>query len=219
MNDRADTVASQLEDAAPEPSGAEISAPSAATESAPQAGPVPSQPGGPAPRTPRDRQGREFDPSLHQVDDAGRPILTLKGELRMKGNAGRKAGGTATRASYVPPISSAPAAPVGPDPRIRSTAEVTVGMISLAFAFAGGEHWQTSESERENLVQAWCGYYAIRGMVDLPPEVVLITAYGGWIASNPKRVDDAVSGIRSALARVGILSETPQEEAPNPAVG
>lgn len=150
-----------------------------------------------APRTPikgkTDDLGREFDPKMHE----GATVLNREGYLKKR--PGR--GSAAPRAASSAPSGQGAAggqsklnlgsAPAGPDKKtqaaeeldakIQSTAAVSAMMIFTVGQLVGGPEFKPEDSEAQAMTGAFTEYYRVRGIVDLPPEVMLATAVVGYV--------------------------------------
>ena len=141
-----------------------------------------------------DAQGRAFDPALHETDPAtSEPRLTTTGKLRLKRGRGGVSAKVPTSGFKV----GATSGPTVPGPsgaqvlaernaKIESTALITAEMIFMCGKLIGGEEWEpkvdksTGLNERDIMKSAWAEYYRARGIIDLPPELMLAVAVGSY---------------------------------------
>lgn len=195
-----ETIASEIEGTAP-PAREDIpTAPTAdgsvGAGNAPGAAPPPA-PGALTDRSigALDRLGRSFDRKLHHSTPDGTPILTKKGALSIKG--GRPAGMTGG-GSVAPPLPGQSAQQAADAARFRSTAAVTVQSFASVATMLGGETWEPSAIEKAQLTDAWAEYYRVRGIRDVPPEVMLGAVMGSWAFGTPERRDQ----LRGVAARL-----------------
>lgn len=170
----------------------------------------------------RDKQGRPFDPKLHEVDAQGRPKVTRHGWVRPKGGrrgvdrgAPGEPGPRQTPGGSI--IGDRPEAPPGePDPGTMACAIHTVAAIETVGVMIGGQDWQfrrdkaTGQDERQDGIRAWAGWYTARGIVDVPPGLALslwAVAYAGTRLMSSKTTHTRIErGYRWARAKLGSLS-------------
>lgn len=136
-----------------------------------------------------DPQGRAFDPALHEVDPVtGEPRLSTTGKLRCKRGRGAKgaiASGFKTAPAGAKVDNSAQTA-AEKAAKIDSTATVVTEMIFMGGKLIGGEEWEprvdkaSGTDERAVMKGAWAEYFRVRGIVDVPPEVMLVMAVGSY---------------------------------------
>jgi hypothetical protein len=111
-----------------------------------------------------DRHGRAFDPTVHRTDDAGNPILTSSGLLRVR------RGGSPSYVSAGGAKGSADAIVAG-----QTIADTFIGCAHMAL----GDEWAprldpaTGMNERLAMGQAWGRYLESRDMRDIPPGVMV----------------------------------------------
>lgn len=134
---------------------------------------------------PTDAQGRAFDPALHETGPDGAPRLNAAGGLRMR--RGRKPGASAapraTASTFAAPQGVAPQASAAPIPdtaKIDATATVMAELVFAIGMAAGGSEWKPRDEERDSLKDAFRNYCATRGVSELPPELVVAVALGGY---------------------------------------
>jgi hypothetical protein len=154
-------------------------------------------PPSPAPKPPkavegaRDRQGREFDPALHEVDEKGQPRLNRDGFLAGKpGRPGKFKKEHEKRAGQAPADpQAAPAQPGQPDLaeiQRRNTARISAAVfIRFGVGFFGDE-WLPMKrdglDEQEDLTNSFDEYYKSKGVSDLPPGWALALGLLGYAA-------------------------------------
>lgn len=186
-----DKIAEGIEANAP-PAREDIPTAATPASSGSPAGSAPSPGAGPAPSggglTDRaigalDRLGRSFDPKTHQTAADGSPILTKKGQLAIRGGR-TSTGGAGPIAPALPGVEQQRQADLA---RFRSTAQVTVQSFASLASMFGGEIWEPSDAERVQLTDAWAEYYRVRGIRDVPPEIMLAAVMGGWALGTPDR--------------------------------
>lgn len=205
----------------PEPTGASVRSPGGEDEAPPGRGSAgghvpPSRPPPylapePGPDAPRDRDGRAFDPTLH-VHRAGAPVLNKDGTLRKRPiNTDRRTSlppepdappRREGERSSAPGASQMPSSPEA-DAMYRTSAEVTVttyvGIMSTI-----GEHWRAGSEEWQQQVEAWERYYRVRGIVDLPPEIMIAVALANYALGTEARRDDMRAVRDRAMTRFGL---------------
>ncbi len=158
---------------------AESAAPTGGAQSAAAGSPVKGR---------TDELGRDFNASIHEIDGTGNPAINAKGYLKRKrGGAGGKPQASASN-------SFSKSAATGPDPKtakaveldakIASNAQVSAMLFIVAAQMIGGEEMKPDAGEPEQINDAFTAYYRIRGIVDLPPEVVLAVTLGGFVAKR-----------------------------------
>ncbi len=178
-------------------------------------------------KVPRDRNGRAFDPKIHQANADGSPVTRTDGMLMIRPECRRK-----LNASYVPP--APPAA--GPSPSaaagsMDASPEVvapgpTPEMVSASILNPAmdwmhvwlGDEWKFEKAERENYVRVGARLamkYNVQS--ELPPEVELLGLVGASIAhrrelpETKKRLEgvgaklrgwwDWIRGVRPVVAK------------------
>ena len=115
----------------------------------------------PGPGIDVDVWGRAFDPLIHLTDEAGAPLKTSNGKLRVKRGKG---------------IKKSTVAAVDKGVVYTQTGVATAEIIFLTSIAVGGEEWSPSEDERLYMSHAWAEYFKAKGIKDLPPGYILATA-------------------------------------------
>ena len=138
-----------------------------------------------------DRQGRKFDPALHEVDEHGKPRLNRDGYLAGKpGRPGKFKQAHRERVSRVAPADpQQPPAQPGPDRAEidrRNTARISaVLFIRFGIGFFGDE-WlpikREGMDEQTEMVDLFDNYYRSKGISDLPPGWALALGLAGYAA-------------------------------------
>lgn len=134
-----------------------------------------------------DERGRRFDPELHKAGPDGKPLINSKGYITMKrGGAAQKAAKGQSFAKVpepgaVPQSQKKAAAAVELDAKIDSTAEVSAYMVITAAQMIGGEEFKPESGEADAMKSAFANYYRVRGIVDMPPELILAVSLGGYV--------------------------------------
>lgn len=225
-----DTIARDLEQAAPNATGATVEAPGAPAPPAPA---VPSaasvfgaSPSAGAARASssgaKDRYGRPFDPALHKTNPDGSPSLDPRGRIRIKPGrpAAPKPGAQppkrAPQAS--PPSSSMPPLPggipvaAGPSSGAIGAAALTVTTLHGGLSMIlGAEEWRPTAEETPVLVSAWATYFDSLGVTDLPPGFALVACYAMFIASSPVRMAQVYALAKAGAAKAGLGGGRPSE--------
>lgn len=110
----------------------------------------------------KDSSGVNFDPSVHDTDESGKPKLTKTGKFRKR----RK--------------DSPNAAPTNPQTnaseRYETTGKCIAGLFTMICTGYFGEHFTPQEEERKSLENSFTEYCRIRQVPDLPPEIALCGA-------------------------------------------
>ena len=142
-----------------------------------------------------DASGELWDDTKHATGSDGKPIYTVKGFFRKRRSYSGRAESTETVAC-------------------RKAGEIA----AIAFTQFGvalfGEEWQPiqneNENEREILVGAFSDYFTAKGIIDIPPGVVLCIAIGGYSIrrigkpQTKSRLGKARDFLRSKLGRFRI---------------
>lgn len=136
-----------------------------------------------------DERGRPFDPAIHETGPDGGPIIGKKtGYIRMR--RGGASGAAKPSRSRVNIASAADSVTASLDAgrnadvikeKIASSAAVSAETIFILGQTIGGPEFAPEAAEREGLVAAWTHYYTVRGIVDIPPEVMIAVALGGYV--------------------------------------
>lgn len=172
--DAVEMLADDLARTMPEPSEHAIEA--AETSEAESQGPV-------------DRDGRQFDPSLHCVDADGSPKLTARGFLRLKRQS-NKAMQNAESQTLAPTYQAA---------------AVMAGTIFALGVSIGGDEWSPKIdkslgiNEQEQMIEAWRKYFEAKGIQELPPWLEVAVVMGGYVLPRL-----AAPKTRSRLGNLGL---------------
>lgn len=167
-------------------------------ERARQDAPPPTSSGGTSSAGPvkgkTDFKGRAFDPALHEVDADGKPAINRDGYLKCyRGKHGSTTSHTEaqrpTPRSKCEPVAKASpgAVPVpGPDveAQIDASAAAFSGLFVTGSVLIGGEEFAPEPGEGEALKESFAQYFRAKGVVDLPPGVVLGGAMVCYIAKR-----------------------------------
>ncbi len=134
-----------------------------------------------------------FDPNIHESDPVtGEPRKTKSGGYRMKRGRGAKSfGGQSTfkatgAAPGAGPAPSAADTAADRESKIKSTAVVVSEMLFMGGKLFGGAEWEprvdraNGIDERAMMNGAWENYFRIRGIMEVPPEIMLAVAIGGY---------------------------------------
>ena len=158
-----------------------------------------------------DRYGRAFDANLHVVDETTKkPKLTSEGKLRVKANRSPlkfSGQGTETKGGPGPlnqPTANAPQIDQAAMKR-RMAATVTATMFIQSGVAIFGDEWQPEKSreynEQDGLIEATDEYFKVAGIVDMPPWLVLVVAYGsyGLKRMSKPRTQTVMAKMREAI--------------------
>lgn len=163
---------------------------------------APTQPSGTAPVPPVvPPSGKEaFDPAIHETDPTtGKPRTTKDGGFRRKrGGGARKLNTTGT----AKPVQGGTAAPMGPAPidevKLQNAAVNSAMLLFGIGQMIGGEEWAPIKKrinadleidERAQMTMAFSDYYRSRGIIDIPPGIVLcvvVVSYASARFQMPK---------------------------------
>lgn len=135
-----------------------------------------------------DDRGRSFDPDIHE-HDGGVPRINSKGFIKCRRGGAAKPGHTGGPSQSRATDPTAPK--TGPDrkteqaealqAKIEGTAQVSAMMVITLGQMIGGEEFAPKSGESEGLSGAFKAYYTARGIVDMPPEVMLAVALAGYV--------------------------------------
>ena len=75
----------------------------------------------------------------------------------------------------LPNSEDSPTSPISPQVAQANGESSALMLISLAQG-VGGEEWKPVKGEKENLSAAFAAYYQAKGIPDLPPGVILVSA-------------------------------------------
>ena len=138
----------------------------------------------------RDRDGVPFDPARHQKRrkkdgtwkaKPSEPAKTPKAAPRPRSAAGAGPLHETVSGSYLPPQEPGDTAP---PPDYRATARVMAASLMSPLAMLLGQEWLADREELEVLTDAWEGYFRARGIVEMPPEMMLALAYSGYVGKR-----------------------------------
>lgn len=132
----------------------------------------------PAAAGPTDRQGRGFDPALHETGANGSPVTNKDGTLRLK--RGRGAAKAKLNEDYGP-IGSAVKTPemARMEPTATKTGHLIAEQIFGIGRMIGGEEWapvlnpEYGLDERAQMRDAWAAYCEAKDIQDIPPGIAL----------------------------------------------
>lgn len=148
-----------------------------------------------------DSAGEMWDGAIHSEKRS----KTTDGRWRRKRGAGP---GPRTRAAHhdtpsVQADSHATPEVVGSlesPPEVRPLAEATVTTFVGVLTMIGGPGWKAESQEMEGMVNAWEAYYRVRGVRELPPELMLAMVMGTYIGT--RAMDDTnMEGFRKVASR------------------
>jgi len=123
-----------------------------------------------------DRQGRAFDKNIHMVGDDGKPLLTARKKLRMKGNRGRKTGEKKEGSTLGGLTKDNRRVETPYDPHDQA-----IGLMNTYFMFCnkiGGEKMKPTEQEFQACVMGCEGLCAQHPDLKIPPWAQLSLALG-----------------------------------------
>ena len=181
---------------------------------------IPPDPGAatgaePGKDVPRDLQGRTFDPRLHEVELDGKPRVTGRGNLRLKRGMAK------IKSTIGAPTGEIPVGVEGalPEQAYQATGIATAQIIFVSAQAIGGTEWKPSKEEQDYMAYAWANYYQVKGIKDLPPGVIVVTAllsYAGPRFAKPvtqKKTQRAVAWIKQKIKIWrGIREPEPEKE-------
>jgi len=140
----------------------------------------------------RDTDGNAFDPKIHKVGADGEPTLSAKNKLVKR--PGRKAGADATAPkSFIgapgasSPLSTGPSQEATSQMQARAAGNMAANLLMQLGLIAGGDEWQprkdisTGLDEKIMLESAFGDYFLAKGIIDIPPGMVLTVAIGGYM--------------------------------------
>ncbi len=122
----------------------------------------------PEPDVQTDRYGRAFDPSIHLTNGDGSPRLTKNGKVRARKGAGGP--------SMSPGVEPTPA-----NAEAQAAGAVAAQCVFLLCSAIGGPDWIPSAPEAANMNAAFGAYCEAKGIVNIPPEVILAGAMIAYI--------------------------------------
>lgn len=146
----------------------------------PAEAPTPTADGAPR-KGETDFKGRTFDPRLHEVHADGKPAINRDGFIKcFRGKPAGTVSDTPARPaqarSKVDPTGGKAAAPIPPpdqSAQIDTSATAFTGMFLTAATLVGGEEFAPESGEPEAIKSAFAQYFAAKGVVDVPPGVML----------------------------------------------
>jgi|LGVF01.1.fsa_nt_gb hypothetical protein len=132
-----------------------------------------TQEGGP---TLKDTMGRAFNSALHKIGVDGKPVLTPKGFLKTLAGKGRRSniGGLSNP--------TAPGTPTAPEPNYEACGLTAAHSIFFFAQGIGGQEWEPDQKEAVYMSSAWTEYFRAKGIQDIPPGVMLLTALISYAA-------------------------------------
>lgn len=144
-----------------------------------------------------DERGRPFDPAIHETGPDGKGIIGSRtGFLRMRRGGASKGGAAPSRSKVSIASKSVESAANTLDAarnadmlkeKIASTAAVSTEMVLMLGQAVGGEEFAPEAGEKDGMTAAFVNYYTIRGVVDLPPEVMLGVCIFGYVGKRWNR--------------------------------
>lgn len=158
---------------------------------------APAKASAPPKRGYTDRQGRSFDPSLHEVDEQGNPRLNRDGFLA--GKPGRPGKGEKIQASNPSPSpdreQDKPDAPTASElANNQSLAKITTSLFINISVGVFGEEWLPRRyripdmgvtiDEQLQMQEAFEQYFRAKNMKDLTPGWALVFALSGYAAAR-----------------------------------
>lgn len=169
----------------------------------------------PAKKALTDRQGRAFDPALHEVMPNGSPRINRDGYIA--GKPGRPGKFKQAHESRQEP---APGDPAQASPQVQPDREATdrlhtAAFSSMMFINLGvgifGEEWLPIKSgdidERQDLTNKFDAWYKTMGVSDLPPGVALALGLVGYAAirlykpNTQTRMKFIMNGIKNTVGK------------------
>lgn len=160
--------------------------------------------------------GESFDPSVHSSKPDGTPTYTTSGRFRKK-----RGGPEIVDRPTKPNTSVGPSSNSGTgDYRAASVAICGIGFGVAQSLF--GEAWKPQSAEQSNIESAVETYFRAKGIIDLPPGIVVVLAVGAYALP---RVNDPITRERfgGLMASIGLAKRqvkpvantaTPQPETP-----
>lgn len=135
-----------------------------------------------------DDRGRSFDPVIHEHDD-GTPRINSRGFIKCRRGGAAKPGfqSAPNQSRAADPKAQPAGATKTPqaemlDAKIQATANTSAALVVTLGTLIGGEEFKPENGEMEMLATSFQNYYRIRGVAELPPEVMLAVAIGGYVA-------------------------------------
>ena len=124
-----------------------------------------------APTQARDRQGRSFDPELHETKEDGSAVINKDGSLRLKRGRGSE------RIKANSEIKTPEMARI--EPSASKTGHLIAEQIFSMGRLVGGEEWapvvnpEYGVDERAQMYEAWATYCEHKEIRDIPPGIAL----------------------------------------------
>lgn len=138
----------------------------------------------------RDRHGRSFDPSLHEVDAEGNPRINRDGFLAGKPGRPGKSGKTLFSDPEEPPRQDTPN--VKSVIQNQNAAKITTALFIKIGVAAFGEEWYPQKlqiedlgvtvDEQKEMIAAFEEYFKSKGVKDLTPGWTLVLTLAGYAA-------------------------------------
>lgn len=132
-----------------------------------------------------DSAGVAWDANIHAKGRDGGGVKTADGLWRKRRKS--KVGGTKSSAD-VPAQPAQPGAPVvlteAQKQQAMQCGVVVAECIFQSFQAFGGKEWEPRVKpidERANMQGAWGNYFVAKGIIDMPPSLILIVALGGYM--------------------------------------
>lgn len=122
----------------------------------------------------KDRQGRAFDPDLHEVGADKQPVTNKDGTLRLKRGRGAEKAQSAPNQSSIKTPEMARI-----EPTATKTGHLIAEQIFAVGRMIGGEEWQPLSipeqglDERSQMRDAWASYCEFKDIRDIPPGIAL----------------------------------------------
>lgn len=112
-----------------------------------------------------------FDPTIHVVDEFGKPKFNKDGSYRRK--RGRKS-------AVHPDTIKVDAQRINTEAQAGAAAVVTVQLIIMCGHLLGGDEWDAREEEIVMMQGAWKDYYIVTGATAVPPWAGVVIATGAY---------------------------------------
>lgn len=139
-----------------------------------------------------DKNGTEFDPSIHKTKKDGSPTISKTGKLMLKPNASKPSenstktasASTTQNASQVSENSEKTEMSEGDQQRCTALGKVSANMIFACGRMLGGEEWQPIRQKGYDEVaameQAFADYYIASGKSEMSAGTALTMAIGSY---------------------------------------
>lgn len=128
-----------------------------------------------------------FDPGVHAMLPDGTPKLKKDGSYAMK--RGRKSGSTGQTSLPTPtdnPTVLTPSKPIVTRAMCETAAQNTANLVFNACVLGISDEFIPSRDEASGIKMAFADYYEQRGIINLPPELVLLSAIGMYVIPRLK---------------------------------